>query len=271
MKFIMFTKHLEGLSVPEISVALNSVGVTGADLCVREGYPVNPSNITKALPEAVKIMKEEGLSIPLVTSPGDFNSIKLDYVENYFHACGENGVKFIKLGYWHWKPNQDYWKEIDRVRKELEGFEALSAKTGVKTIIHNHSGHSMGLNSSAMMHVIKGFDPKNVGVFGDVGHLSICGEPIDMALNIVKDYLAVMSFKDLIKVPILIDNKRSWSIDVVRLGTGFADWKQTLTTLQNQGFVGPVSMHSEYGGVPVDTVIDLARMDLRFIKNLMEA
>ena len=81
MKFIMFTKHLEGLSVPEISVALNSVGVTGADLCVREGYPVNPSNITKALPEAVKIMKEEGLSIPLVTSPGDFNSIKLDYVD----------------------------------------------------------------------------------------------------------------------------------------------------------------------------------------------
>ena len=32
MKFIMFTKHLQGLEVPEIMEALKSVGVEGADL-----------------------------------------------------------------------------------------------------------------------------------------------------------------------------------------------------------------------------------------------
>ena len=58
----------------------------------------------------------------------------------------------------------------------------------------------MGLNSSAVMHVVQGFDPAHVGVFADVGHLSICGEPIDMALNIVREYLSVMSFKDLARV-----------------------------------------------------------------------
>ena len=42
MKFIMFTKHLQGLDVPDIIEALHSVGVQGADLCVRSGYPVNP-------------------------------------------------------------------------------------------------------------------------------------------------------------------------------------------------------------------------------------
>jgi len=30
-------------------------------------------------------------------------------------------------------------------------------------------------------------------------------------------------------------------------------------------------MHSEYGGEPVDTVIDLARSDMRYIKRLMDA
>ena len=43
---------------------------------------------------------------------------------------------------------------------------------------------SMGLNSSSVMNLVKGFDPKHVGVFSDPGHLSICGEPIEMALNI---------------------------------------------------------------------------------------
>ncbi len=231
---------------------------------------MNPDNIDRALPEAVRILSGEGLSIPLVTAPGDFNTTALDYVERYYQACGENGVKHIKLGYWHWSPGTDYWTELDRVRRELDGFQRLSEKTGVKTVVHNHSGHSMGLNSSSAMHVVKGFDPEHVGVFADVGHLSICGEPIDMALNIVREYLAVMSFKDLVRVPNVRDGQRQWGVDVVRLGTGFGDWTTVLATLKAQGFDGPVSMHSEYGGEPVDSVVDLARTDLRFIRNLMD-
>ena len=69
MKFIMFTKHLEGLEIPDIITALQSVGVSGADLCVRPGYPVNPENATEALPAAAKQFAAAGLSIPLVTTP----------------------------------------------------------------------------------------------------------------------------------------------------------------------------------------------------------
>ena len=92
MQYVMFTKHLGGRSIPEIVEALTSVGVSGADLCVRSGYPVNPENIHQALPEASRIFAEEGLSIPLVTAPGDFNHTGLDYSEKYYAACGEAGV-----------------------------------------------------------------------------------------------------------------------------------------------------------------------------------
>ena len=102
MKFIMFTKHLEGLGVPGIIKALKSVGVEGADLCVRPGYPVNPENAATALPAAAKQFAEEGLSIPLVTTPGDFIRPDVDYAERLYAACGAAGVKHIKLGYWHW-------------------------------------------------------------------------------------------------------------------------------------------------------------------------
>ncbi len=44
MQFIMFTKHLEGKDIGGIIEALRSVGVTGADLCVRPDYPVTPPN-----------------------------------------------------------------------------------------------------------------------------------------------------------------------------------------------------------------------------------
>jgi len=44
----------------------------------------------------------------------------------------------------------------------------------------------------------------------------------------------------------------------------------TVNTLQTIGYSGPVSFHSEYSGEPVNTVIDLARVDVRFINGLLE-
>jgi hypothetical protein len=43
-----------------------------------------------------------------------------------------------------------------------------------------------------------------------------------------------------------------------------------LKALKAIGFDGPVSFHSEYGGFPVETVIDLARIDVRFINGLLK-
>ena len=98
MQYIMFTKHLAGLAMPEIIEALQSVDVAGADLCVRHGYPVNPDNIETALPEAARQFADAGLSIPLVTAPGDFNRPDIDYAERYYAACGEAGVKHFWAG-----------------------------------------------------------------------------------------------------------------------------------------------------------------------------
>lgn len=264
MKYIMFTKHLQGLDVPGIMESLKSVGVEGADLCTRPGYPVNPDNVDKELPKAAKMFADEGLCIPLVTTPGEFISADVDYAEKLYAACGEAGVGNIKLGYWHWSSDgPGYWERVSEILKELEGLSKLSEKYGPKTCIHNHSGRSMGLNSNGVMHLVKNFDPKYVGVFADTGHLSICGEPIDMALDIVSEYLSVMAFKDLMRRPGDSGGK------VVRMGTGFVDWKLTLQTIKKLNFDGPVSFHSEYNE-PVETVKDLARVDVRFINGLLE-
>src|SRR5204862_224046 len=138
------------------------------------------------------------LSIPLITTPGDFTEAEVPYAESLFEACAEAGVSLVKLGYWTMDPD-GYWPTIDRCRLKLEGFAELAEKTGVKPIVHNHSGATMGLNSCSAMNIVKGFDPRHVGIFTDVGHLSIVGEPYPMAFDIVKEYWAAIAFKDLVK------------------------------------------------------------------------
>lgn len=267
--WIMFTKHLEGWDLDRIITALKSAGVDGADLCVRPGYPVTPENAPTELPRAARRFAEEGLCIPLVTAPGDFVSADADYATGLFDACAEAGVKLVKLGYWYME-QAGYWPTIDLCRKRLEGFAKLSEKTGVKPIVHNHSGSTMGLNSSSVMNIMRGFDPKLVGVFTDVGHLSIVGEPYPIAFSIVKDYIAACAFKDLVKQKVMVDDSPVWRIDVVPMGMGFGDFPTALSLLKEMQFSGPISFHCEYSRLPAESVVDQLRIDVRYIKGILE-
>ena len=61
-----------------------------------------------------------------------------------------------------------------------------------------------------------------------------------------------------------------WNTRVVPLGEGFGDWPTLLRTLKTLPYDGPVSFHSEYSGQPPESVIDLTRIDVRFIKRLWQ-
>ncbi len=268
MQYIMFTKHLEGLDLDGIMQALQKVGVSGADLCVRPGYPVTPANATTELPRATQRFQDEGLAIPLITTPTSFTTPAADFAKDLYAACGAAGVQYIKIGYWHWQAEEPYWDTVKRVKETLQGFAALSAQHGVTTLVHNHSGRSMGLNGSAAMHLVQDFDPAHVAIFADPGHLAICGEPPDMALDIMRSHLRVCAFKDLTHRQRQQNGRTVRGSECVRMGTGLVDWENVLTTLQAFSFSGPVSFHSEYVGEQVATVIDLARCDVRYVNAL---
>jgi sugar phosphate isomerase/epimerase len=114
------------------------------------------------------------------------------------------------------------------------------------------------------MTLVAGFSPDDVGVMADTGHLSMVGEPIDLALAIIGDSLAALVLKDVVRDPTLVPGRR-----IVPFGHGYTDWEATLGSIKARAFAGPVNFHSEYRGVPVETVLDFARADARFIETLL--
>ncbi|HXG23651.1 MAG TPA: hypothetical protein VNJ09_03775, partial [Chthonomonadales bacterium] len=74
MHYVFFSKLLREYDIPRLIEALRYTGVDGVDLCVRDGYPIHPGNARKALPEAAERLRASGLSIPMVTTPGDFTN-----------------------------------------------------------------------------------------------------------------------------------------------------------------------------------------------------
>jgi hypothetical protein len=79
----------------------------------------------------------------------------------------------------------------------------------------------------------------------------------------------VIALKDLKWRRVTRDGEVAWQTQVVRLGHGLGDFPALLRALKRLRFAGPASFHSEYSGEPVETVIDLARIDVRYIRSLL--
>ena len=267
MKKVMFTKHLEGYDLNQIIQGLKHVGLDGADLCTRPGFPVNPENCATAMPAAARQFADNGLSIEICTTPGDFSDPSIDYAEKLFAACAEAGVPRMKLGYWHY--HDDYQKELADCRAKMAGFAKLAEKHGVKAMVHNHSGKSMGLNASAATKVLEGLDPANVGIFADAGHLSMVGEPLSMAMDISGEYLEAWALKDLAwhREPGKVDGTRR--LKVVPFGYGCTEWGELVAAWKASGWDGTVSYHCEYGGYPPEAVLGQCYVDKLLIEELM--
>lgn len=268
MAYIFFTKLIKEMSIPQVVDALKQIGADGADLCVRDGYPVNPKNCRDTLPKAAATLRSAGLDIPLVTAPTSLTDPNMPEAEPLFRACHDARVGHIKLGYWEFKPG-DYWAQIDKARKQLEGFADLAMRFGVKACLHTHSGMNLGLNASSAMHMARGFSPSNVGIYLDTGHMSLYGEPPEMAVSIAGEHLCLVGIKD--SEWIKGENGKPRRSQFAPPGHGSADWNAWGKALKSSGFHGHLSFHSEYEVANIAERLAQTKKDIEFVKRTFGA
>ena len=247
MKLVFFSKTFKDKSIPDLVDAAHEFGFEGYDLCVRPGYAVNPENATSALPEAVKRLAADGFSVEMVTAPGDLVSPDHPWVEPLLGAMGESGIRLLKLGYAHFDPaREDYRQRVSEVRHALSLWEKLGERYGVKICYHTHSGMCLGLNCAALMHLVDGFDPKHIGAYIDPAHMLLNGEPFAFGVGMVREYLAIVALKDVLvsREPSGDEGKRRtrW----VPAGEGCVPWSEVFAELARVGFDGPLTIHAEY-------------------------
>ncbi|MGD1002666.1 MAG: sugar phosphate isomerase/epimerase family protein [Candidatus Brocadiia bacterium] len=271
MRVILFSKMFKDKSPDELTALAAESGVEGFDLCVRPGYPVNPENAAQALSEMVRTMQRAGLAIPMVT--GNFDLLSPDHptAEPILAAMDKADVRLIKLGYFAFDPiKQDYWKEVDRIRRLFEGWQALGRRYGVRICYHTHSVRCMGLNCAALAHLIHGFDPQYIGAYIDPGHMAIEGEEFRTGLAMVRSQLSIVALKDVSLTRKPKNDHGSCVAEFVPGGEGLVDWTTVLDELVRIGYDGPLSVHCEFQVAP-EAFMETMRRDVRFFKAQLAA
>lgn len=268
MQFVLFTKMLRDLDVGRLADTIQDLGFDGFDLAVRPGYPVNPDNVGTALPAAAKEWTNRGLTVGLVTTNFDFVDPAKPEVEPLLAASAEAGIRRIKLGYWVWR-GEPYWEGVDEIRRALEGFEKLCRKHGVTVAVHTHSGPYYGSNCAGAMHLVRGFDPRFIGVYIDPGHLMLDGEDLAMGVSMVREHLVLVAAKS----PGWFRREEGvevcWEHEMVPLREGIVNWGQVFEVLGSVGYEGPISLHSEYEELPRQALLRVTREDLSYLKSLL--
>lgn len=265
VNLIFFTKNLSGREMPAVVDTLHAMGADGADLAVRPGYAVEPANARERLPDAVRLLREAGLETPLCSAPTDLTDPAAPMAEVLVAACHDAGVPNLKIGYWEFRPG-DYDEQLAAARRQVEGWAKLADRFGVRICLHTHSGACLGCNASAMAPLAAGTDPRHIGVYLDMGHLAICGEPPGMACAIAGRSLALMAAKDPLWVR--TENGRGASARFVPIGEGIVDWRAWFRALKQAQYRGPISVHAEFDAPTPQHVLERTGRDIAWLRQL---
>ena len=246
-KIIAFCKWCQRLPLPELAAHLKEVGVDGVDLPCRPGAPIGPADAPAKLPEAKRIFEDHGLSLErIVTGIEEAD----DESDRQLEAIRNVGVKKIRLGGYSVKRDEvaDARRLLDEARRKLEGVEKLLEKHGVMGAIQNHSGMALEVNVSSCLLMMQDCDPEWVGVQCDPGHLTLSGEPFELALGLLGPYMHSVNFKSP-RQEYFADPetgrlrfKPIWT----PLRDGMLDVPAALKALKAAGYTDPISIHGEY-------------------------
>jgi sugar phosphate isomerase/epimerase len=267
MKLIVFSKSLKEKSLVELIELARKFEIDGYDLCVRPGYPINPDNAARELVRAARQFGEAGLSIPMVTA--NFDVLYPDHPNAVpiLSAMDEVDIRLIKLGYFEFDPlKQDFWEEVDKIRDAFEGWQNLGERYNVKICYHTHSIRNFSSNASMLAHLIRGFDTRYIGAYLDTGHMVIEGEEFCVAASVLKEYLSIVSLKDILLVRKEKNGHGSIGHHGVEAGKGMVDRTDVFETLSRLEYRGPLSVHCEFE-VPEDGLLAAIKRETAFFRD----
>lgn len=273
-RICLFTDHLDDFDFSHAEVArmLRELGVAGPDLTVRPGGLVKPERVAEDLPQAVAAFRNEGLSVPMLTT--GITSASDPVSRQILEMMSRLEIGYYKLGYFPYDNLAAWPQRVAAVRSEVSRLAKLGQELGVRAGFHNHAGPFVGGALWDSWEVLQPLDPQAVGFYFDPAQATIEGGKHAWKLNFqrIAPRLTMVAIKDFVWEK--ADGQ--WQTRWCPLGEGMVDWPEFFRLLAGAPFEGPVSLHIEYdpGGATraarYDNSLEAAARDLKFLRRHLD-
>lgn len=264
-----FIKTLHGLGIGQAAAVTADLGFDCADLLIREGFTVSPQRL-KSIAEAVQAFALEGVRVPMAT----IDAVRADdSAQTLLGHCRDAGIGIVRLGFWRYRPDTPWRVQADTARHELEVFERLGARLGLKLIVQLHGGtvHASGAQTAWLL---ADRDPAYIGVYPDPGNQAVQegSELWPATYDMLAPWIACIGVKNgaWSAGPFRPSGQREWRAEWCALDEGTVPWDDIVSHLVSERYAGLFSMHSHYR-VPRSQALAKARADLVHFRGLIAA
>ena len=254
--------------LPSLARKLEKLGFNGVELAIRPGYQVEPQDVTKGLPAAVKILADSGLVIGSVAAPTDETTIA---------ACGEAGVPIIRICV-EIDMAIGYMASIDKVRRKFDALIPALDRYDVAIGVQNHCDFCVG-SAIGVQHLIEQYDPKHICAVLDMAHCAVDGEPVEMAVDILWPRInRLINFKSAFhrraNGP---EQEAVYDVHWTTAQHAGYSWRKLVNCLQERNYTGTICLPAEYsspdkkGQLMGDDVVEYLKQDFDYLKRLFHS
>jgi sugar phosphate isomerase/epimerase len=207
LKVDAYSRHLQWLrTADEVAEAVVEMGFDGVDITVRP-YPghVSPERVAQELPPFVNTIRKHGLQVVTITCP--ITDADSPNAEQILQTASSLGITHYWWGTFRYEQGKAVMQQLEALKPRVARLAALNAKYRMTAMYHTYSGSGMvGAAIWDLLHVLRNFDPAQVGFHYDVGHMTNAGGNGTWALNMraAGPYIAGVSAKDSAFEPTLV-------------------------------------------------------------------
>jgi sugar phosphate isomerase/epimerase len=259
-----FEKPLQYLDEAELATTMAMNGFSGIEATVRAGGRILPKNVEDGLPRLHDALAKRGLEITIIAT--DINDAIDPHTEIVLRTAAKLGIRHYRMGWYQYDLSKPILPQLDVIAAKLPALVDLTHELGMTAMYHNHSGADrVGAPVWDIYGLIKGFDPRTIGIGFDIQHATIEGGlSWRVQFKLIQSHLAAAYVKDFVW--------EQGKPKEVPLGEGQVDHKY-FSMLRETGFAGPICLHVEYleGKKNQDAIENAFGKDLVTLRSLLAA
>ena len=227
---------------------LKSCGYDGVEWTVRPGGFIEPENAVRDLKAAKQAADRAGIkadNIVVSFLRGDDPG-----AEKIVMAAADAGFRSFRGAYFRYDRTKTHRQNLDVFKSGFDSLERLARKSGLKACYQNHSTYNkdvplFGSLVWDLAAVVRGYDPKYVGIQYDPMHVRAEGGPSwDHTLGAVAPWIDIVCLKDFHFA--LDESGKDWKRVLVPAGKGIVDFGEIKRLMELEGVAPRYTIHYDY-------------------------
>lgn len=155
---------------------------------------IDPARLHEELPRVVQQAHAAGLASPSICPYSTCGDLK--ELDRIFGIAAESGVKLVRVSADRYDRTRSYNEQFETMRRGAAQVAALAHRHGVRACMLQHA-RTLVPSASACRRLVDGLDPRDFGLYLDVGHFVCEGyEDFGIVVDLLRDYIAEIHLRN---------------------------------------------------------------------------